>query len=177
MIDGKERFFLKKSEVVETFANWPKEVDRMLYASRNNEPWLKIVSNEGGKSGAEVRVTAESVICAAHRLTNGERPPLMPSEKRKAVSDPQGRVSGGIPDRVVSALLRAGEILPAEVKCVEFNQDRKSIWVSWSNGDVQSIRKKSSRGRNTRVITICFSKPDNAKHGLSLKSNPEDRPD
>jgi len=67
VIYGKARFFLKKPEVVETFVDWLKEVDRILHPSRNNEPWLKIVSNEGGKSGAEVRVAAGSVICVARK--------------------------------------------------------------------------------------------------------------
>lgn len=158
-INGKERLFLLKSELEEILGNWPKEVDRMLHASRHGTPWLTIVSNQSGRSGAEVRVTTESALRAAHRLAAGERPPLMPSERRKSTPTPQGHAPGGIPDAVISALLRAGEMLPAGILSAKFQMKTKAISVEWENGDFQSIRKKTSRGRSTRVITVRFSSP------------------
>jgi hypothetical protein len=172
LINGKERFFLLKSELEEILGKWPKEVDRMLHASRHGTPWLTIVSNQTGKSGAEVRVTTESVLRAAHRLAAGERPPLMPSERRKSSPVPQGTAPGGVPDAVISAFLRAGEMLPPGVKSVDFQQERNMIFIHWENGDFQSIRKISHRGRSTRAITVCFSAPANAPKPIVKSSRP-----
>ena len=175
VIDGKERLFILKSELEEILANWPKEVDRMLHASRHGVPWLTIVSNQSGRSGAEVRVTTESVLCAARRLAAGERPPLMPSERRKSTPTPQGHAPGGIPDAVISAFLRAGEMLPPGVTSVDFQQKMNMVLVSWENGDFQSIRKIVRRGRSTRAIAVCFSTPPNAPNPIGKPSRPHDR--
>ncbi len=175
LINGKQRFFLLKSELEEILGCWPKEVDRMLHASRHEDPWLTIVSNQSGKSGAEVRVTVESALCAARRLTDGERPPLMPSERKKSTPTPQGHAPGGIPDAVISAFLRAGEMLPPGVTSVDFQQKKNMVFVQWENGDFQSIRKIACRGRSTRVITVCFSKPTGAPNPTGKRSRPQDR--
>lgn len=175
LINGKERFFLLKSELEEILGNWPKEVDRMLYASRHGDPWLTIVSNQSGKSGAEVRVTTESALLAARRLAVGERPPLMPSERRKSTPAPQGQAPGGIPDTVISAFLRAGEMLPPGVKSVDFQQKKNMVFIRWENGDFQSIRKIARRGRSTRAITVCFSTPTSAPNPIGKPSRPQDR--
>ena len=175
LINGKERFFLLKSELEEILGKWPKEVDRMLYASRHGAPWLTIVSNQSGKSGAEVRVTSESVLWAARRLAAGERPPPMPSERKRSDPTPQGYAPGGIPDAVISALLRAGEMLPAGISWAKFLPNTKVISVEWENGDFQSIRKKTSRGRSTRVITIRFSSAPAGPSPVQGRSQRSDR--
>lgn len=177
LIDGKERVFLRKSEVVEMLGNWPKEVDRMLYASRNGDSWLVIVSNDSGKSGAEVRVTAASVRQAARRIANGERPPPMPSEQPKVTPAKTEVSTRTVPDRTMGAILRAGELLPRGVKRAVFDQDRKTVWVTWENDDLQSIRKKCSRGRNTRVSVVTFSSLTNGPSPITRASRRDEQPD
>jgi hypothetical protein len=155
-INGKEREFLLKSEVVELLGNWPKVVDRMLHATRDGVPWLEIVSNRSGTSGAEVRVTAESVSRAVERLRRGEVPPLMPSEKKAACPSPATKATGKIPDKTMSALLRAGDLLPPGITSATFNQQMKFVVLQWENGIYQFIRRITKPGRNTRVSTVSF---------------------
>jgi len=151
-----ERVFLLKSEVIDIFGAWPKVVDRMLHATRNGLPWLEIVSNRSGASGAEVRVTAKSVCEAVERLRGGEVPPLMPSEKKIANSLSLKKAPGKISDKALSALLRAGDLLPSGLSSATFNQQLKIVTLQWSNGNYQLIRKVTRRGRNTRMILVCF---------------------
>lgn len=178
-INGKERAFLLKSEVIELLGDWPKVVDRMLHASRNGKPWLKIVSNQSGNSGSEVRVTAESVAKAIERLSQGEEPPLLPSERRQSATNKSHDVHlttiqeerqcttretkhpGRIPDKSAANLLRAADLLPAGVTAVTFHQKLKLISVHWTNGDHEYIRRVSKRGRNTRVISVRFDTSPN----------------
>jgi len=128
----------------------------MLHATRNGSPWLEIVSNRSGASGAEVRVTAESVSQAIERLRCGEDPPLMPSEKKAPKLSSSKKTLGKIPDKTMSALLRAGDLLPSGISSATFNQQLKFVTLQWCNGDYQHIRKVTKPGRNTRVITVSF---------------------
>jgi len=156
LFDGKPRAFLLKSELVEFLGGWPKVVDRMLHATRNGKPWLEIVSNRSGASGAEVRVTADSVAQAIERLRRGEEPPLMPSEQKNSGIAPTPKRPGNTPDKMIAGLLRAADLLPSDVISATFYQNLKMITLKWANGDYQHVRRITKRGRNTRVITVCF---------------------
>ncbi len=159
-IDGKEQLFVTKSQLIDLFAQWPKAVGRMLHASRHGDDWLVIASNKSGKSGSEVRVTAESVHSAYHRLINGEEPPKMPSE-RSPVPKPLRLLSiAETQSPLLEKVMLAAELLPQQSARVIFSKhanEKIIATVTWNDGSTDVVIKTKRRGRNSNTKVIGFN--------------------
>jgi hypothetical protein len=79
-----DKFTVSKREAFD-IVGMPRVVQRWLHATRHatreDEKWLTIVA-EGGR-GKKTRIDYESLRRAYQRYVSGERPPLLPSERKE----------------------------------------------------------------------------------------------
>lgn len=148
-INRKRPLALSKADLQELFGKWPKEVDRMLWASRNGDPWLAFVSNREGSPGHTTRVTTESAEIAFDRICRGERPPRMPSERKTKM---RPMVSSSLSERAVERLiencLEILKDLPAEVSSIALNRESGCISLERSDFSHQIYRPRRNQGKS-----------------------------
>jgi hypothetical protein len=174
-INGKRPLALSKADLKELFGKWPKEVDRMLWASRNGDAWLVFVSNQEGSPGHTTRVTTESAENAFDRICRGERPPRMPSERK-----PKKRrmISTSLPEQEIETLIgNCLEILrnlPAKITNIDINRKSGCVSLQLSDESYQIARlAKSKPGKKRRILSVVFIKNPNAPDPLQDSSGSE----
>jgi len=172
-IDGMRPLALSKADLKELFGKWPKEVDRMLWASRNGDPWLVFASNQEGSPGHLTRVTTESAEIAFDRICRGERPPRMPSERK---SKKRPLVSSSLPEKAIESLiencLQILQDLPAEVSNIDLNRESGCVSLQLSDRSHQILRMaKAKPGKKRRVLSVAFVKNPNAPDPLANSSD------
>lgn len=172
-ISGERPLALTKAELKGLFGKWPKEVDRMLWASRNGQPWLVFIANKEGSPGLMTRVTTASAEAAFDRLLAGERPPRLPSErkpkKRKILPSSISEVEV---ENLVEHLLEITKGLPREVIGIDLNREAGSVFVSLSDGSSRICRLAKARPAKKRaVMAVTFVK--NSRRSESDSPYPE----
>lgn len=83
-IDGVRPLAINKKQAAIALGSI-KTLQRLLWCARHqpDDPWIKIVRE--GRPGTECLIDTDSLEAAYARMSRGENPPLMPSERRAMV--------------------------------------------------------------------------------------------
>lgn len=156
LASGGKRWVIDKRDFIELLDGKRTTVQRMLEATRNGDPWLKLASNADGK-GSRTSIDLSSAIVAYRRLLDGEQPPLMRSERNRKRGIKKIKLSNfGEPDVVGRKFMQILDMLPPGTAKATFDTKSKTFTVKWADGDFQTFRMQSARGERRKLRKFSF---------------------